>query len=486
MQAIALLQFSTRLLDAVSESTTLTTEKHDPEFLEALLSVGKSYTLLNPEKNDSFFSSWLNKVWSAEGETQIDEAIQDFDAASERLETPEQRLELLQFQKALLDNLANSSPSSNDENAEGPKEPVNKSFTGDQLISLSVLFAESKQNPEIELVSKDLLEPIWNSKHHPRQDNTSSDLSELTNITRSEFEDLYNRIHLIPALPINPGGCLDESCFQPVSTVAIDMMYGLFTFVLTLKFPIVGVLLGGLSSGLNIGQAITGNDLEGDPLTQGERWAKLIIGVVGGALEFIGLDEGRHILGKLLNNLRNLDEAGELTEEVASATVRESLQEVYDDVRIPDGIPIDNSDLVDQYFRNIDDLVAQGTLRFEPSDLVYGPSAGGNLRRLQTTAGGRLLTDLGSPNVNESFKEFTIRIMEEQIASGGKIKFDLTFVQFRDEIFLDNRPANMPIHIYDGVTSVELRHLRDNWSRFQDRATFYYNGLEVEAPWIIR
>ncbi|MEM9220624.1 MAG: hypothetical protein AAGD25_40680 [Cyanobacteria bacterium P01_F01_bin.150] len=205
-----------------------------------------------------------------------------------------------------------------------------------------------------------------------------------------------------------------------------------------------------------------------------------------GALEFIGLDDGRQILGKLLNKLRNLDEAGELTEEVASATVRESLQEVYDDVGIPDGLSFNAPELVEQYFKNIDDLVAAGDLRFNPDDLVYGPSAGGNLRRLQTTVGGRLLTDLGSPNINESFKEFTVRIMEEQVGSGGQIKFDLTFVQFRDEILLDTRPANVPTHIYDGVTSVELRHLRDNWSRFKDSVNFYYNGLEVQAPWIAR
>ena len=46
INAIALLQFSTRLLDAVSESTTLTTEKHDPDFLEDLLDAGKTYSVL--------------------------------------------------------------------------------------------------------------------------------------------------------------------------------------------------------------------------------------------------------------------------------------------------------------------------------------------------------------------------------------------------------------------------------------------------------
>ncbi|MEM9220625.1 MAG: hypothetical protein AAGD25_40685 [Cyanobacteria bacterium P01_F01_bin.150] len=284
-EAIDLTQVSTRLLEAIAESTTLTIEKHDPDFLEALLSVGKSYTSLNPEKNDSFFSSWLNKAWSEEDDTQLDEAIQEFDAANERLETPEQRIELLEFPKALLDNLTNSSPSSSNDNGEETGDPVNKSFTGDQLISLSALFAESKQNPEIELVSKDLLEPIWNAKNNSGDNNASSDLSELTNITRSEFEELYNDLYLGPVVPMDPFACIDpDACFQPVSTVVIDLTFGLFSFILTLKFPVVGVILGGVSSGLNIGQSITGTDLEGNPLTIRRTLGKAYYWSYGGSI----------------------------------------------------------------------------------------------------------------------------------------------------------------------------------------------------------
>ena len=116
-------------------------------------------------------------------------------------------------------------------------------------------------------------------------------------------------------------------------------------------------------------------------------------------------------------------------------------------------------------------------LKFGVDDLVYGPSAGGALRKLQEQAGGRLLTDVSGPAAGQSWIQFSIKTIEQQLAAGGKIRFDLTNVQDLPGVLRGaGKYANT-------VTAQELRYIQSNWCRFQQNVRFYRNGVEVGAPW---
>jgi hypothetical protein len=116
-------------------------------------------------------------------------------------------------------------------------------------------------------------------------------------------------------------------------------------------------------------------------------------------------------------------------------------------------------------------------LRFGADDLVYGPSAGGKLRELADSAGGRLLTDVGGPAPGQSWLQFSIQTLEDQLEAGGKIRFDLTNMIDVEGALKGTGPWG------NTVTAGELRYLQQNWSRFSNSTSFYRNGLQVAAPW---
>jgi hypothetical protein len=118
----------------------------------------------------------------------------------------------------------------------------------------------------------------------------------------------------------------------------------------------------------------------------------------------------------------------------------------------------------------------QPPLQFGPDDLVYGPAANGELRALADRAGGRLLNDLPKP-ADSTFREFTIDTLNAASQSGRMVRFDLTHMD--DVAGLLNRTGPHA----DKITSIELRHIRDNWSRFRHMTRFYRNGREVPPPW---
>lgn len=122
----------------------------------------------------------------------------------------------------------------------------------------------------------------------------------------------------------------------------------------------------------------------------------------------------------------------------------------------------------------IDNLAKQ--LQFEPNDLVYGPSAMGELRKLQQQAGGKLLNDIPKP-MNKTFIEHSVNTMERVLSKGNNIHFDLTNMNDIENI-LNNRGD-----FADTITSQEIRYLRNNWNRFQGNVKFYRNGEGVNAPW---
>jgi hypothetical protein len=114
---------------------------------------------------------------------------------------------------------------------------------------------------------------------------------------------------------------------------------------------------------------------------------------------------------------------------------------------------------------------------FSDQDLLYGPSAMGALRRWQKSAGGRLLTDVPRSDPGQSITEFSIEVLDRQVARGGRIHFDLTNIQdLRGVLAGSGDYANK-------ITSKELRHIQLHWSRFKDHTKFYRNGIEVPPPW---
>ena len=122
----------------------------------------------------------------------------------------------------------------------------------------------------------------------------------------------------------------------------------------------------------------------------------------------------------------------------------------------------------------------QSNLKFGDNDLVYGPSANLKLRELQQKAGGKMLTDIGSPFDRncDGWLSYSKIIMDETVAAGNKIHFDLTYMDDIDNV-LDNVGPYA-----NSITAGELRYIRDNWFRFEGSVKFYINEMEVLPPWM--
>jgi hypothetical protein len=123
----------------------------------------------------------------------------------------------------------------------------------------------------------------------------------------------------------------------------------------------------------------------------------------------------------------------------------------------------------------MDEIMTQ-SLSFGPNDLVYGPSANGALRELQSSSGGVMLNDLMKPT-ELTVEQFSIQTMNNASMTGRMIRFDLTHVQ--------DLPGTLNGTGTWGqsVTAAELRYLRSNWDRFSGNTRFYQNGVEVSPPW---
>jgi hypothetical protein len=114
-------------------------------------------------------------------------------------------------------------------------------------------------------------------------------------------------------------------------------------------------------------------------------------------------------------------------------------------------------------------------LEFGETDLVYGPSAKGALRKLVEEAGGRLLTDLPKPP-ELTFEQFSLQTLDKAAESGNMIRFDLTNMQ--DIAGTLNGMGKFA----DTVTGAELRHIQLGWGTFQNVVKFYFRGAEVPPP----
>jgi hypothetical protein len=116
-----------------------------------------------------------------------------------------------------------------------------------------------------------------------------------------------------------------------------------------------------------------------------------------------------------------------------------------------------------------------GQLKFGENDLIYGPSAGGQLRKLQEKAGGKLLNDLEKP-IEKNIVQFSLETLDQAAASGRKVHFDLTHVKELEDVLLKKGK------FADSVTAQELRHITQNWEKFKNIVTFYREGKVVKLP----
>jgi hypothetical protein len=83
---------------------------------------------------------------------------------------------------------------------------------------------------------------------------------------------------------------------------------------------------------------------------------------------------------------------------------------------------------------------------------------------------------MGYP-ANGSWAEFSKQTLLNQVKTGNRIHFDLTHIDdLAGVVQGTGQQAGK-------VTSIELRFLRDNWSKFERITTFYRNGNPVRAPW---
>ncbi len=114
---------------------------------------------------------------------------------------------------------------------------------------------------------------------------------------------------------------------------------------------------------------------------------------------------------------------------------------------------------------------------FGENDLVYGASANGALRNLQEQAGGKLLSDFAAGPGELSWADYSISIMEQQVANNGVIRFDLTNIS-------DIQGVLGATGQYSGtITAQELRYIQANWNRFNGSVYFYNSRKLVAAPW---
>ncbi len=89
---------------------------------------------------------------------------------------------------------------------------------------------------------------------------------------------------------------------------------------------------------------------------------------------------------------------------------------------------------------------------------------------------GETLTDLRKPT-DLGWKEFSVTTLEDALASGRDVLFDLTHVLDLAGV-LDGTGR-----FATSTTGYELRYLRAHWTRFQSIVQFYENDEMRTPPW---
>jgi hypothetical protein len=123
-----------------------------------------------------------------------------------------------------------------------------------------------------------------------------------------------------------------------------------------------------------------------------------------------------------------------------------------------------------------DKIYSEEKKRFDDDDYVFGLAFGTQLKRFQTAYGGRMVAELGKP-ADMEWHEFSCQILEETVAKGNKIHFNLDYINDMEDI-LANRGKYKNF-----TTSFELRYIKENWLRLKKSVIFYEEGELRDAPW---
>src|ERR1051326_5862373 len=123
-------------------------------------------------------------------------------------------------------------------------------------------------------------------------------------------------------------------------------------------------------------------------------------------------------------------------------------------------------------------------VRFGDKDLLLGPSAAGELGKLQAARGGLLLADFYYSPGLYSFKEFAIETIRWAKRKGRGVHVDVTPMQDLTNVF---RQAGRFANTY---TPLEMTYIRRHFLEFDrgPRPKFYRNDrgslIEVPCPWL--
>jgi hypothetical protein len=109
--------------------------------------------------------------------------------------------------------------------------------------------------------------------------------------------------------------------------------------------------------------------------------------------------------------------------------------------------------------------------------IAYGPSAQGALREFANRFGAKTLSD--NPNVDAlPIEDLSRQVLDKAAQTGRPVLWDLTHMD--DDIAGVINGTNRP----NAVTSLELQHKYQNWSRFEPVVTFFRNDAKVGVPWL--
>jgi hypothetical protein len=117
-------------------------------------------------------------------------------------------------------------------------------------------------------------------------------------------------------------------------------------------------------------------------------------------------------------------------------------------------------------------------------DLVFGtyPNKEPRMTDLVDGTGAKLVTDLPNPipgksELSNGVRELSTDALDYAAREGKQVHFDLNGLDTQSALTGKGPHAN-------SVTSTELRHVRDNFSKFDPKPKFYKDGVEVPPPWL--
>ncbi|MBE9077665.1 hypothetical protein IQ241_10210 [Romeria aff. gracilis LEGE 07310] len=307
------------------------------------------------------YNFFLSTLWRSEGKEAFDKATAELDTLLDEFNSSDEIVEWLNFEQILLNALGQDAET---------KEAFSDEKVAVRYADWAVLYSQAKLQEKPYVIANDigLFDDLWNARNSSFGENLQVSISEML----KQSVEIAQSIIPQP----DPTACAFIDCSDTeVPRVVQDIGIGVAAFLITIPFPVVGVVLGGLSAGLNIGQAITGEDLAGNELTLRERIEKATTGVAEGTLELIALSEGRRLFSSVVERLRGLSRTGELTEETASIAVRDALSRVDDILGYPTrslGAEFNNLEVV---LRADPELVTDlgqriGTNRFSAGDIA--------------------------------------------------------------------------------------------------------------------